>query len=143
MIAPLSKRRFRSIDFFLFRFDERGDFGFHHFAGFERNDVLGGNFDHIARLWISGIARLAAFDFKHTEVAEFDPSILDERLDNRVECFLDEFLRQNFGDSEVFGNRTSNLFFGLHGVGKKRWVESRNGNRLALVGTETSFDHYR
>jgi hypothetical protein len=85
---------------------------FHLFAWFERDHELLWYKDFIAGPGISGFACSPAFHLKYTEIPQLDAMILDERFYDGIERLLNDFLRLELGEPDLFGDGFDNLFFG-------------------------------
>jgi hypothetical protein len=67
----------------------------------------------------AGIACLAGgpgFHLEDAEVSQFDPPLLDQGLDDRIEGLLDDLLRLQLRHPDLFGNRFDDLFLGHVGL---------------------------
>ena len=64
--------------------------------------------------WCAHIQKDGPTDLKHPEVSEFDPPVRDQRVDDRVERPLDDFLGLQLGQLGPLGNPPDDLFLG-HG----------------------------
>ena len=91
---------------------ELADLLFHFLAGLERDDVLGRDIHLLAGARVAGLARLAALDLEDAEVAQLDTPVAEQRLDDGVEGFLDDFLGFQLRQAKLFGNLFDDLFFG-------------------------------
>ena len=72
---------------------------FHLLARLERDDKFGGHFHSIPSARIASTACRSFFDFKHSEVSEFNPvsRIIDKGVDNRLKRFLDNLFGLQLG----------------------------------------------
>src|SRR6516162_6167315 len=84
---------------------------FHLLARLEGNDVLLGDENLVAGSWIAGFSCRPLLDFENAEIAQFDPAILNQRLDNRVEGLLDDLLGLQLRHSDFIGNGFDDFFF--------------------------------
>src|SRR5262249_36267126 len=66
---------------------------FHLLARLERDDELGRHVHLVAGARVARLARLALLDLEDPEVAQLDPPLADQGLDDGVERLLDDFLR--------------------------------------------------
>lgn len=89
---------------------------FHLFSRFERDHELLGNKDFITRSRVASFASGPSFDFENAEISQFDAMILDEGLDDGIEGLLDDFLRFELCETNLFRDGFDNLFFGHDGV---------------------------
>jgi len=71
---------------------------FHFLAGLEGYDVFRRDFDRFAGSWVPRYAGLPLADFKHSEFPKFDAAIGRQRIDDRIEGPLHDFLRFDLGE---------------------------------------------
>src|SRR5688500_2127216 len=76
------------------------DLFFHFLARLERDDELLRHVDPLARPRVACFTRCPLFDFKDTEVAEFDAPLLAQRLDDSIERLLDDLFRLQLGEAD-------------------------------------------
>jgi hypothetical protein len=88
------------------------DLFFHFLARLERDDELLRHVDPLARPRVACFTRRPLFDFKDTEVAEFDAPLLAQRLDDSIERLLDDLFRLQLGEADLVRNRFDDLFLG-------------------------------
>jgi hypothetical protein len=85
---------------------------FHLLAGFEGNHELLWYKDFIASSWIAGLPGCPPFYFEHPEISQFDPMVLDQRLNDCVKRLLDDLFRLKLGEPNLFGDGFNDLFLG-------------------------------
>ncbi len=91
---------------------QQSNFFFHLLAGFESHDKLFRDIDLVTRTRVPSLSRGTLFDFKHTEVSEFDSTIFNQCLDNRIERLLDDLFCLELSQANLFGNCFDDFFFG-------------------------------
>jgi hypothetical protein len=85
---------------------------FHFLARLERDDEFLRYKHFVAGTRIPGLACGPTFYLENAEISEFNAVIFNERLDDRIERFLDDFLRLKLCQTDLFGDGFDNLFLG-------------------------------
>ena len=83
----------------------------HHSAGLELDGPLGRHLDAFERLWILCDSRGAAFNFKHAEVAKFQPVAVSKLVDDLAQEALYDFLHDNAFALGQVGNSINKFLF--------------------------------
>ncbi len=93
---------------------------FHFLARFERDDEFLGHVDLLAGPRVACFSSRPPLDLEDPEVSQFDSSIFDQRLDDGIERLLDDLLGLELSQTNLFGYRFDDLFFGHGGTSPHR-----------------------
>jgi len=83
---------------------------FHLLAGLECDDELFWDKYFFARTGVAGFPCGTPFYLKYAEIPEFDPLVLDQRIDDGIEGLLHDFLGLQLSQTDLFGNGLNNFF---------------------------------
>jgi hypothetical protein len=89
---------------------------FHLLARFEGDHELLWDKDFIAGSRVSSLAGCPSLYLENAEISEFDAMVFDQRLNDGIKGFLDDFLRLELRKANLFGDGFDNLFLGHVGV---------------------------
>jgi hypothetical protein len=81
----------------------------HHQPRLEAHGTSLGHHDRFAGLGISGLAGFPPPHLEDSEVAEFDPTFLNQRAHDGTENILDNLLGLELCQAKSLGNRSGNL----------------------------------
>jgi len=84
---------------------------FHVFARLKNHYVFLRHFDLVARLRIPRFTSRPLLDFEYTKITQFDSSFPDQRIHDRIEGLLNDFLRLLLSQTHFFGDRAYDVFF--------------------------------
>ena len=85
---------------------------FHFLARLERDHKLLGNVDTLTRTGVTSLSRGPLLHLEDPKISQFDSPLIDECLDDGVECLLDNLLCLELGQPNFFRNRLDDLFLG-------------------------------
>ena len=70
----------------------------------------------MARARVSSFSRCPPLNFKNSEIPKFDPSFPNQRIDDRVKRFLNDYFGLLLCQSNFLRNRSDNVFLGQNSL---------------------------
>jgi hypothetical protein len=92
-------------------FEQKNAF-FHLFTRLEGDDKFLGHIDAFAGARVTCFSGGTLLDLENAEIAQFDPTLSDQRINDGIERFLYDFLGLQLCETDFLGNHLNNFFLG-------------------------------